>query len=167
MGEFELCLKELGILGTHSYVDLDGKAMSSDSLPTLQTSQMNTVSATEQVNSNQQIVSGSACQLPSNMTNFMSEPSDLENVLSEDDVDDKSLERLLNNSMSCSVCNEDYSNRNELKAHMKSHTSSERPYVCPICQKSFRHLNVLRTHSRVHTGNTFLLHSCLFLFPLR
>ena len=161
MDEFELCLKEFGILGTHAFVG-DGKA-NTVAVDLLQASNTltETTSFYQEITPNEQIACGSTKQIIGSTQNLTSDPSDSENAASEEDMSSESKD---GQQFVCSVCHENLPSKNEMKAHLKSH-SSERPYVCPVCQKSFRHLNVLRTHSRVHTGVVvyfFFLHYSLF-----
>lgn len=155
MEEFELCLKELGILGTHAYVysdkncglhevELPNSLKQKSSFLQESTTQLN-----PQIECEGEVACGSTTMAECTQ-NFTSDASDSENAISEEEMA-MSCESKDGSKFRCSICHEDLPSKNELKAHFKSH-SSERPYVCPVCQKSFRHLNVLRTHSRVHTG---------------
>lgn len=159
MQEFELCLKELGILGTHSYTSLDGKlekhaSCVPQSLKSVETSISNPNTLIQETSLNHQMTPHENHQLLE-QNHSTSEPSDSENALSEEEMNSSTEKLSRSGKRSCSICNQHFSSINELKIHLKdSHSrSSERPYVCPVCQKAFRHLNVLRTHSRVHTGN--------------
>uniref|UniRef100_A0A0P4Y3Z1 Zinc finger protein 227 n=1 Tax=Daphnia magna TaxID=35525 RepID=A0A0P4Y3Z1_9CRUS len=131
MEEFEFCLKELGILGTHSLVCsneiITTKPAAATLFPNsalspcdLQNSSIPTNLPSKHIASE-----NTTLQLESRKKKASSSnPSDSESEIFEEEME------------SCS---------NKI-------ISSDRPYVCPVCQKSFRHLNVLRTHSRVHTG---------------
>ncbi len=153
MEEFELCLKELGILGTHAYVYSDKNCgLNEAELPNSLKQKRSFLkeSATQltpQIECEGEVACGSTGMAECTQ-NFTSDSSDSENQASEEEM---ACESKHGSKFKCSICHEDLPSKNELKAHFKSH-SSERPYVCPVCQKSFRHLNVLRTHSRVHTG---------------
>lgn len=51
----------------------------------------------------------------------------------------------------CLRCNKRYSNPEDLKSHMSSHTS-ERPYNCNMCSKTFLRKRELDRHLATHTG---------------
>lgn len=57
----------------------------------------------------------------------------------------------------CTVCQRTFSRVYLLELHKRTHTG-ERPYVCSHCDRSFAQLGVLRTHERIHTGER--RHSC-------
>lgn len=149
MQEFEICLKELGILGTHSYTFLS-KSSESQDFNVIQPSNPVEFSSSHNSIVEEVIACGSQSQLMNNTTHSLtSESCDMENAISEEEdfIPTEPFEKY--------VCKQKYLNKKQLKSPLESHSQqpTERPYVCPICQKSFRHLNVLRTHSRVHTGN--------------
>lgn len=131
MEEFEFCLKELGILGTHSLVCsneiITTKPAAATLFPNsaLSPCDLQNSSIPANLPSKHIASENTTLQLESRKKKASSSnPSDSESEIFEEEME------------SCS---------NKI-------ISSDRPYVCPVCQKSFRHLNVLRTHSRVHTG---------------
>ncbi|XP_057371953.1 zinc finger protein ZFP2-like [Daphnia carinata] len=129
MEEFEFCLKELGILGTHSLVCSDEIITTKPAEAILFKNSVqqpfDLQNSPIQTNlTSKDIASENTMVLESRKKKTPSNQSDSENDISEEQVE------------SCA----------------NKTISGDRPYVCPVCQKSFRHLNVLRTHSRVHTG---------------
>ncbi|TDG43699.1 hypothetical protein AWZ03_009863 [Drosophila navojoa] len=57
----------------------------------------------------------------------------------------------------CTVCQRTFSRVYLLELHKRTHTG-ERPYACSQCDRCFAQLSVLRTHERIHTGER--RHSC-------
>lgn len=57
----------------------------------------------------------------------------------------------------CTVCHRTFARVYLLELHKRTHTG-ERPYACSLCDRSFAQLSVLRTHERIHTGER--RHSC-------
>ncbi|EDW67156.1 zinc finger protein 3 [Drosophila virilis] len=51
----------------------------------------------------------------------------------------------------CTICQRTFSRVYLLEMHKRTHTG-ERPYACSLCDRSFVQLSVLRTHERIHTG---------------
>ncbi|XP_030376201.1 zinc finger protein 771 [Scaptodrosophila lebanonensis] len=58
---------------------------------------------------------------------------------------------------SCTICQRSFSRVYLLELHMRTHTG-ERPYACSMCDRRFAQQGVLRTHERTHTGQR--MHSC-------
>ncbi|SPP84415.1 zinc finger protein 37 homolog [Drosophila guanche] len=59
----------------------------------------------------------------------------------------------------CTVCQRKFSRVYLLELHSRTHTG-ERPYKCKHCQRSFGQLGVLRSHERIHSNER--LHRCQF-----
>lgn len=161
MDEFEDCLKDLGILGTHSYVSVEAESVE-ENLSTFEESNRiyhevldseiqedtlehsttnNKVNKIKKVGSIKQSVKVEEAM-------YVEVPEESK----EDEATSSKWQEVYSvTSLDCDVCNLAFESYEELREHKQTHTD-KRPYVCPICQKSFRHLNVLKTHSRVHTG---------------
>jgi len=162
MDEFEDCLKDLRILGTHSYVSVDAESAEEnlsafkESISTdydvseseVQENPLEKCTVKNKVNKNKKVV------LTQNIVKVEEEEIyvELPEEFNEDEATTSKWEEVYAvPSLDCDVCNITCESYEELRKHQQTHTD-KRPYVCPICQKSFRHLNVLKTHSRVHTG---------------
>ncbi|XP_017073498.1 zinc finger protein 239 [Drosophila eugracilis] len=57
----------------------------------------------------------------------------------------------------CTICQRSFSRVYLLELHLRTHTG-ERPYACDYCDKRFAQLGVLKSHERIHTGER--LHRC-------
>ncbi len=172
MEEFEKVLKELGILGTHSYIVEDNEAPKIEEGKLTQelcASQCNQTQSffkvqdatmSENMNTDIEVKASQSSKEQMTTLEFVEENGSFIEV---DHVHEGSFEveatssvagevkKVKSTSFSCDICGLSTNTKEELRIHIQVH-SSKRPYVCPICQKSFRHLNVLKTHSRVHTG---------------
>lgn len=51
----------------------------------------------------------------------------------------------------CTICQRSFARVYLLELHKRTHTG-ERPYACSHCNNSFAQLSVLRSHERIHTG---------------
>nr|XP_054589948.1 zinc finger protein 436 [Nothobranchius furzeri] len=61
----------------------------------------------------------------------------------------------------CEVCGKRFKLHNTLKAHMRTHTVQDRPFLCHICSKTFPSQPGLKKHIRIHSSEkTFICDVC-------
>ena len=148
MDEFENCLKDLGILGTHSYVSMEVDSVAENTECDSPLNESNEVDGLEDHplddSDNPETVNQKKTKVKVDDGACDEEPRQKEST-------SHFLEVYTANTLNCDVCSVMCESYEELRKHRNTH-NDKRPYVCPICQKSFRHLNVLKTHQRVHTG---------------
>lgn len=151
MEEFEMILKELGILGTHSYTVVEESWTKNVDCVSLELEAQISKDGISECDTKESKDEDDAQFITT--LEFVEEEGSFVELAedSDEEIPSHSTSKSSNGKLMCDICGETMTTKEELRNHIQIH-SSKRPYVCPICQKSFRHLNVLKTHSRVHTG---------------
>ncbi|RWS29437.1 gastrula zinc finger protein XlCGF57.1-like protein [Leptotrombidium deliense] len=108
--------------------------------------------------------------VPLNPTQFIGEPFKSDDELNDSEETEKTMVpemcyrqavkkrkhyqipfSMVNNSNQCPICFQNFSQRNSLNRHIRSHTG-ERPFPCSYCGKRFIDKERLKVHIRIHTG---------------